>query len=71
MHIAEFANELRCQYCGKSHGTKVWPINGDYVGFYYQKEKGNYTLPVICPHCANEWYVVWDDDPGPIEPLSF
>lgn len=71
MHISEFANDLHCQHCWKAHGTKVWPVNGDYVAFYYQKEPGNYTLKLTCPHCGRDWYVVWDDDPGPMEPLSF
>jgi len=38
--------------------------------FYYQSEPGKYSLPVTCPHCAKEWYVVWDANPGPIEPLT-
>lgn len=69
MHISVFANELRCQHCGKTHGTKVWPVNGDHVAFFFQEEPGNYTLKVTCPHCGKDWYIVWDDNPGPIEPL--
>jgi hypothetical protein len=71
MHISQFANGLRCQHCGKAHATKQWPVNGDMTPFYYQKEKGRYTLTVNCPHCGKEWYVVWDDNPGPIQPLMF
>jgi hypothetical protein len=49
---------------------KEWPVNGDHVPFYVQKEPGNYTLKVTCPHCVRVWYVVWDDYPRPILPLD-
>jgi len=71
MHISQFASDLTCQHCYKHHGTKEWPVNGDMTAFYYQTEPGNYTLTLTCPHCGKEWYVVWDDNPGPIEPLTF
>jgi len=71
MHISQFAGDLRCQHCGKSQGAKEWPIKGDYVPFYYQKEPGNYSLKLTCPNCGKSWYVVWDDNPGTISPLSF
>jgi Zn finger protein HypA/HybF involved in hydrogenase expression len=70
MHISEFANDLTCQHCWKHQKTDVWPVNGDYVAFYYQKEPCNYTLKVTCPHCGKDWYVVWDENPGPMERLS-
>lgn len=70
MHISEFADDLLCQHCWKSHGTKLWPVNGDNVPYYAQKEPGNYTLKLACPHCGKDWYVVWDDYPGEIEELS-
>jgi len=69
--MSQYANELSCQYCGKTHGASQWPTNGDLVPFYYQLEKGRYTLAVTCPHCGKEWYVVWDDNPGPMKPLQF
>lgn len=69
-HISQFADKLKCKYCGKIHGTDKWPIDGDQVGFYYQKDPGKYTLPVHCPNCGKEWYVVWDQDPGPIKILT-
>jgi hypothetical protein len=69
VHISQFAGELRCQHCGKTHGTRQWPEGGDMVPFYFQKEPGRYTLTVTCPHCARDWYVVWDQDPGPITTL--
>lgn len=69
LHISEFANKLRCQHCGKEHKTQEWPLNGDMVPFYFQKEPGNHTLNVTYPDCGKEWYVVWDDNPGPVEPL--
>lgn len=71
MHLSEFADKLTCQYCYKNHGTKLWPTSGDIVPFYYQKEPGKYNLIVTCPHCKKEWYVVWDDNPGPIRQLGF
>ncbi|MDH5703905.1 MAG: hypothetical protein OEY99_06790 [Aigarchaeota archaeon] len=71
MHISEFADKLPCVHCGKINRVKEWPVSGDYVPFYHQKEPGRYTLKVTCPHCGREWYVVWDDNPGPIKPLSF
>jgi Zn finger protein HypA/HybF involved in hydrogenase expression len=71
MHISQFANKLRCQHCGKIHGTKEWPVNGDHVPFYFQDEPGKYTLTVNCPHCGKNWYVVWDNNPGSGMPLLF
>ena len=71
MHISQFAGELICQHCFKLNKANAWPANGDYVPFYYQKETGNYSLKITCPHCGKVWYVVWDDNPGPITPLSF
>jgi len=71
MHYSEFANKLNCYNCGKTHGTKNWPIRGDLVPFYSEDTPGNFTLPVVCPHCGHKWYVVWDDNPGPIKPLGF
>jgi Zn finger protein HypA/HybF involved in hydrogenase expression len=69
MGVSWFANQLKCQHCIKTHGTTQWPANGDQVPFYFQKEPGRHTLGVICPHCQKRWYVVWDGDPGPIEPV--
>jgi len=71
MHWSQFASNLRCKHCGEKNEAKEWPVAGDSVAFYYQDKKGNYTLTVNCPHCGKEWYVVWDDDPGPIKPLIF
>jgi len=70
VHISMFAGELRCIHCGNINKAKEWPLHGDMVPFYYQKEPGNYTLKLTCPHCKKEWYIVWDDNPGPIQPLS-
>ncbi len=70
MHWSEFANDLVCQYCWMKNQVNEWPLAGDRVGFYYQKEKGNFNLTVNCSHCGKEWYVVWDEIPGPIQPLT-
>ena len=69
LHVSEFAENLNCYNCGKTHSVKSWPLHGDLVPFYYQETPGNFTLPVVCPHCDHKWYVVWDDNPGPIKPL--
>jgi len=63
--FSEFADKLRCQHCGKTNKAADWPAQGDMVPFYYQKEPGKYYVTVRCPECAKDWYVVWDDDPGP------
>lgn len=69
-HLSQFANSLKCAYCGKIQGTKNWPLNGDLTPFYWQREPGNFSLAILCPNCGKEWYVVWDFDPGPIESLD-
>jgi hypothetical protein len=69
MHFSQFATQLRCVHCGNTHRAYQWPLNGDRTALYFQKEEGNYNLPVTCPKCQKEWYVVWDQDPGPIMPL--
>jgi hypothetical protein len=71
MHYSNFANELRCYYCGKTQSAKEWPVRGDWVGFCWEDEPGEYSIKLTCPHCGKDWYVVWDDDPGPIETLTF
>jgi ribosomal protein S27E len=71
IHYSQFASELRCVHCGGVHRTSEWPVAGDRVAFYYQAEPGNYTLAVDCPHCGKQWFIVWDDDPGPIKTLFF
>jgi hypothetical protein len=70
MHISQFASKLRCEHCFKPNKSNQWPINGDAIPFYYQDKPGNYTLPVLCPHCGKEWYVVWDQNPGSINLLD-
>jgi len=70
VHISQFAHELRCKHCSKPHGTTKWPLQGDYVPFYFQAEPGRYPLKVQCPHCGKEWYVVWDQNPGPVAELD-
>ncbi len=70
VHISMFSDKLRCKHCDKTNKTKEWPLNGDHVAFYYQKEPGNYTLKVTCTHCGKDWYVVWDYNPEPIERLG-
>lgn len=71
MHMSEFAHDLDCQHCWKKNVTKEWPLGGDRIPFVYKKEKGEFNLAVNCSHCRKVWYVVWDDNPGPIKPLMF
>ena len=70
IHISEFADKLWCPHCGKPNKTEEWPINGDRVPFYFQKEPGNHNVKVQCSHCNKEWYIVWDDNPGPVTRLE-
>lgn len=70
MHISMFANELVCQHGHKIHGTEGWPTNGDMTPFFFQKQPSNHSLQTKCPHCKKDWYVVWDNDPGAIQPLT-
>ena len=69
IHISNYAGELRCSYCGKSCKSNIWPLGGDNVPFYFQKEKGKYSLPVDCSECGKTWFVVWDSNPGKFEHL--
>lgn len=70
IHISEFAGKLWCPHCGKPNRSEEWPLSGDMVPFYFQTEPGNYNLTVRCSHCGKEWYVVWDDNPGPVRRLG-
>jgi len=61
---SKYALELRCMLCGKIHQAETWPVRGDFTSFYFQEEKGNYFTTIYCPYQDQEWYVVWDADPG-------
>lgn len=63
------AGDLLCAYCRKPNAATRWPVAGDDVPFYYQREPGDYSVEVRCWECDNTWFVVWDDDPGPVRPL--
>jgi hypothetical protein len=67
---SQFASHLTCQHCHQPQPAREWPVNGDMVAIYYQKEPGRYSLKMTCPHCGKDWYVVWDQDPGQILPLA-
>jgi len=71
MHISLLANDLHCRYCNQPNSSDKWPLQGDRVGFVYNEEPGAHSLEIYCPHCKKNWYVNWDRDPGPIEPLGF
>ncbi len=63
--FSQFAHDLNCVHCGKANAAKHWPERGDSVAFYYQKNPGDYQVTVHCSHCGKDWYVVWDEFPGP------
>jgi hypothetical protein len=69
-HTSVYAGRLQCQRCGKTYQAEEWPLNGDRVPFYFQTEPGNFQVLARCPHCNKDWYVVWDDDPGPVTRLT-
>ena len=71
MHVSNVAHKLKCRHCGEFQGTDKWPINGDQNTFYYKKEPGNYSLKINCSHCKDDFYIVWNYDPGQIKSLSF
>jgi hypothetical protein len=70
MQRSKFANRLVCQHCGEANKTDRWPALGDAIPLYFQSEPGRFQIPVSCPKCGKEWYVVWDQDPGQIEELD-
>lgn len=64
-----FADSLRCSYCGQPNVAPEWPARGDVTAFYCQTRErseeapGVHRVGVHCPHCNNDWFVVWDEDP--------
>lgn len=69
MVVSRFQGQIRCAYCHEINIVTNWPPNGDQIAFYCQTKEdtdevsGAYRLPVHCPHCKKDWFVVWDDDP--------
>ena len=53
-----------------NESVEEWPIRGDYEGIYFQVDPGKYSIKVDCTHCDKTFYVVWDDNPGPVKPLD-
>lgn len=70
MHHSQYAAKLVCKHCGQNNRSEDWPVDGDRTPLYYQTEPGHYQVKVHCPHCAKDWYVVWDQDPGPMRRLD-
>ena len=70
MVFSQLANQLHCAYCYQTNAAPQWPRNGDHIPFYSQtKERtdeasGAFRVPVHCPYCGKDWFVVWDVDPG-------
>ena len=69
MPTSHFADQLLCAYCDKPNQATSWPRNGDMVPFYFRtkenfnKDPGFYRIPMHCPHCGKDWYIVWEEDP--------
>lgn len=69
MVVSQFANKVRCAYCSQTNAATTWPRLGDAIPFYYQTKEetddkpGAYHVPVHCPNCGKDWFVVWDEDP--------
>lgn len=70
MHMSTMADDIPCLKCGASNRVREWPTNGDYVGWYCETQPQEYSVRVRCEKCGNEFFVVWDRDPGPVRPLD-
>ena len=69
VHLSRFAGTLTCPHCSQRCSSPDWPLNGDHVPFYSQETAGTFVIPITCGACGKAWYVVWDEDPGPVMPL--
>ncbi len=69
-HQSQFAARLKCLHCQKNVPASSWPLNGDAVPFYLEEIPGAYSVTIECPGCGESSFVVWDDDPGPVERLG-
>ncbi len=67
--LSEFSSKLTCLYCGKPNSASRWRSSGDLVPFYNQREHGEHSVSITCPHCDKTWYVVWDEYPGAVVQL--
>ena len=68
---SQFAAQLACPHCQRfPQDIKEWPVGGDMTAIYSQKSPGNFNVKVTCKYCGQEWYVVWDSDPGHIVSLE-
>jgi hypothetical protein len=70
VHISRYADKLRCTHCGNVQQAREWPLRGDQTALYFQDDPGRYGIKLHFPQCGRDWYVAWDDDPGPIMPLD-
>lgn len=61
-----YADKLHCPACGSSNSSSQWPTFGDLVPHSSQLKPATFSVTVKCPHCHVEWYIVWDNDPGPV-----
>jgi hypothetical protein len=41
-------------------------LNGDSIPFYIEEENEGFSIAVICLSCDSGFFVVWDEDPGPV-----
>ena len=70
MGLLHVIKGIRCYYCNKNNIPDKWPEYGSLAAMYFQKEPENYYVEMYCPYCNKTWYIVWDDNPGIITPLS-
>lgn len=63
---SQFINRISCPHCGKAAPPSSWPVNGDSIPFYIEDENQGFSIAVICPACDSGFFVVWDEDPGPV-----
>ncbi len=69
-HQSQFAGELSCFHCDASITANAWPLNGDAIPFYVEDARGTYSVEIKCQDCGKKSFVVWDENPGPVEQLD-
>ncbi|GEM_PF-4500688 len=67
---SQFAAVVCCNHCSTLVPPKHWPMFGDSVAFYFENEPGAFSIALDCADCMKRSFVNWDEDPGPMRPLS-
>lgn len=47
--MSKFARNLQCEVCGQRYSARFWPVNGDRVPFYFEREPSKYSVQIHCP----------------------